>query len=74
MNDAERPPDIADLQFQLARLNELKEQLLDAMEMVAQLPNSAKAEAHLASIYGSLTFICTDLTALLERLSVMGGA
>ena len=71
MNPADITPCIAELQFQVARLQELNEQLLDGMDLVAQLPNSAEVETHLASLAGALLCICDECTVLLRRMHRM---
>ena len=64
-------PHIIDVQVQVARLYEVQEHLLDAMDSVAQLPNSVEVEMELANIAGSLLCICDSFTTLLERMHSM---
>jgi hypothetical protein len=64
---------VTDLRFQITRVCELKEQVVEGIELLARVPDSDGAQQHFIALYGSLAFLADDLHAILGAPSVSGG-
>jgi len=56
---------LATLRYQAVRLAELKEQIADGIDRLAQGANPDEVLQHFVQVYGTLCFIHQDIVALL---------
>ncbi len=63
----EPPPDqlLTALRYHVARLAEIKEQIADGIDLLAELPDTDTVLPLFVQIYGTLAFMHQDLVALL---------